>query len=377
MLMGQKIRLCPTKEQEILLWQSAGTARWAYNWALKRQKENYEAGGTFLSDGTLRKEITQLKQTEEFVWLKNISNNIPKQAIKDACEAYKRFFKKLAGFPRFKSRKRSTPKFYHDCEKLKVRPDKFVWLEKIGWVRASEQILPGPYCNPRISYDGKYWYLAVVVDKLKIQGPMPFNVMGVDVGIKDLAICSDGAKYTNINKSTSVKKLEKRLKRQQRQVSHKYEMNKKGTTFNKTENIQKAEVKLRHLHRKLTNIRTNHLHQTSNAIVKTKPCKVVMEDLNVSGMMRNRHLAQAIQQQKLAEFATMMQYKCEKNNILFEKVDRYFPSSKICSCCGVIKKELKLSERNYHCSCGNHMDRDVNAAINLANEGIKTMVLSL
>jgi len=366
MILGKKVRLKPTEEQEHQLWKSAGTSRWAYNWALDRQEKNYVSGGKFLSDNDLRKELTQLKQTEEFSWLYDVSNNITKQAVKDACEAYKKFFKKLADKPRFKSRKRSKPSFYNDNIKLKVRKLS-VLIEKVGWMQTSEQIPTGvKYTNPRVSFDGKYWYLSVGIEQEQTVEQLTSEVVGIDVGVKELAVCSNGMIFKNINKSQSVKKLEKRLRRLQRKVSGKYEMNKEGNRFVKTCNIIKDEKQIRMLHRKLNGIRNNHIHQATNAIVKTKPCKVVMETLNIKGMMKNRHLSKAIAKQKLYDFKSKLQYKCEKQGVELALADIWFPSSKLCSSCGAIKQDLKLSDRVYRCDCGLVIDRDFNASINLS-----------
>ncbi|MCY8232591.1 RNA-guided endonuclease InsQ/TnpB family protein [Priestia endophytica] len=348
MILTKKIRIKPTKEQEHRLWKSAGTARWTYNWTLRKQEENHKNGGKFLSNGTLRKELTALKQTKEYAWLYEVSNNITKQAIKDACNAYKKFFKKQTEKPRFKNRKKSKPSFYNDNVKLKVKKGE-VLIEKVGWIKTSERIPMGrKYSNPRISFDGKYWYISV----------------GIDVGVKELAVCSDGRKFRNINKTKSVKKTEKCLRRLQRQVSRKYQMNKKGNRFIKTSNIIKIESKIRHLYRRLSNIRTNHLHQATNDIVKTKPYRIVMETLNIKGMMKNKRLSKAIAKQGLYEFKRQIQYKCEKHGVEVVEADKWYPSSKMCSCCGKIKKDLKLSDRLYQCDCGLVMDRDLNASIN-------------
>lgn len=368
MILTKKIRLKPTKKQTGLLFQSAGTARWVYNWTLGRQKENYDNGGKFLSDNVLRKEITQLKKTDEFIWLSNVSNNVAKQAVKDACDSYKRFFKKRTSFPRFKKKGRVTPSFYNDNAKLKTKPNKTVLLEKIGWVKTSEQLpCDVKYMNPRIKFDGKYWYLTVGIDREIVQLELSDTVLGIDVGIKELAVVSDGRVYENINKTKEIKRLNKKLRRLQRQVSRKYEKNKEGSRYVKTCNILKVEHQIKLAHRRLTNIRNNHIHQSTADIVKTKPCKVVVEDLNVSGMMKNRYLAKKIANQKLYEFIRQLEYKCEKQGIVFTKADRWFPSSKMCSACGNIKKDLRLSDRTYRCDCGHHMDRDLNASINLAN----------
>ncbi|MEH7511352.1 transposase [Gottfriedia acidiceleris] len=365
MILAKRIRLRPTKEQKIQLWKSVGTARWAYNWALSKQEENYKAGGAFISDGRLRKELTVLKQNDEFSWLYEVSNNITKQAIKDLCEAYKKFFKGLTDQPRFKSRKNSKPSFYNDNVKLKVDGNK-VLIEKVGWVVVSECIPVEKYYNPRISHDGKYWYLSIGIEESKPIVELTNVSLGIDVGIKELAVCSDGIKKKNINKTSTVRRAEKRLRRLQRQVSHKYEMNKEGNRFVITSNIIKIEKKIQHLHRRLTNIRLNHLNQSTSEIVKTKPYRIVMEILNIKGMMKNRHLSKSIAKQCLFKFKRQIQYKCEKYGIEFVEADKWFPSSKTCSSCGHKKNDLKLSDRLFKCEYGHEIDRDLNAAINLS-----------
>ncbi|MGG2027014.1 transposase [Gottfriedia sp. S16(2024)] len=365
MIRGRRVRLRPTKKQEIQLWKSVGTARWAYNWALARQEENYKTGGKFISDGMLRKELTVLKQTDEFSWLYEVSNNITKQAIKDLCEAYRKFFKGLSDKPKFKIRRKSKSSFYNDNMKLKVKGKKLL-IEKVGWVVASEFIPNEKYYNPRISHDGKYWYLSVGTEESKSKVELTDISLGIDVGIKELAVCSDGTKKKNINKIQTVMRTEKRLRRLQRQVSRKFEMNKEGNRFVKTSNIIKIDKKIQHLHRRLTNIRLNHLHQSTSEIVKTNPYRIVMEILNIKGMMKNKHLSKAIAKQCLYKFKRQIQYKSEKYGIEFVEADKWYPSSKTCSSCGKLKKDLKLSDRLYQCECGHEVDRDFNAAINLS-----------
>ena len=372
MILAKKVRLYPTEIQEQKLWQSVGTARFIYNWTLARQEENYKNGGKFISDNDLRKEITQLKKTD-LQWLSEVSNNVAKQAVKDACDSYKRFFKGLADKPRFKSRRKSKPSFYNDNCKLKVK-DKSVLIEKVGWVNIKPYSIPldVKYSNPHISFDGKYWYISVGVERELPKVKLTDKSIGIDVGVKDLAICSNGMIFKNINKTKEVKRLKKVLKRKQRKVSRKYDINKikKGgenrCQFKKTNNIIKLEKEIRLLHRRLTNIRSNHIHQATNKIVKIKPSRVVMETLNIKGMMKNRHLSKAIAEQCLYEFKRQIQYKCKKYGIEFVEADKWFPSSKTCSCCGAIKKDLKLKDRVYQCSCGLKIDRDLNASINLS-----------
>lgn len=365
MIFAKKVRLHPTPEQEQKMWQSVGTARFIYNWTLNRQEENYKNGGKFISDNVLRKEITQLKKGE-LSWLNQVSNNVAKQAVKDCCKAYKNFFDGRAKKPRFKSRKKSKASFYNDNVKLKFKDDS-VLIEKIGWMKTSELIPTDvKYTNPRISYDGKYWYLSVGIKQELDSIKLTDYSLGIDVGIKDLAVCSDGQVFKNINKTQTIKKLEKRLKRLQRQVSRKYERNKQGNKFVKTKNIIKLEHQIKLVHRRLANIRNNHLHQATNKIVKTKPSRIVIEDLNVSGMMKNKHLSKAIQQQKLYEFRRQLEYKSKKYGIELVLADRWYPSSKTCYRCGLVKTDLKLKDRVFKCDCGYEEDRDLNAALNLS-----------
>lgn len=374
--------LIPNNKQKTKLFRYANASRFAYNWALAREIENYENGGKFLSGSDLRKEFTQLKKTEEYSWLNEISNNVTKQAIKDACTAYKRFFKGYSKFPKFKSRKYSVPSFYQDNAKIKftethVKVEGFTSSkrknkQKINWIRLAEHgRIPTDckYVNPRIKYDGINWYITVGIEYESRVGLPSNEGIGIDLGIKDLAICSDGAKYKNINKSQKIKKLEKQKRRLQRSISRSYEKNKKRESYCKTNNVIKKEKLLLTLNHRLTNIRKNYLNQTISEIVNRKPRFICIEDLNVSGMMKNRHLSKAVQQQGFYVFRRQIEYKSAWNNIPVIIADRFFPSSKLCSCCGSIKKDLKLSDRIYKCECGNVIDRDFQAALNLKRYG--------
>lgn len=370
MITALKVRLEPNNEQKSKLFQSAGVARWAYNWTLAKQEENYKNGGKFIKDGDLRKELTLLKQTEELKWLNDYSNNITKQAVKDACDAYYKFFKGLAERPKFKSRKKSPPKFYQDTEKIKFKDGK-ARLEKIGWVRLSEKDrIPGnkKYTNPRVKFDGVHWYVSVGIEDMLELVELTGESIGIDVGIKNLAVCSNIEKpYKNINKTKKVKKLEKKLHRLQRKVSNKYEKNKEGRSYVKTSNIIKLEKNIRKLHRHLDNIRTDYRHKVTTEIVKTKPSRIVIESLNISGMMKNKYLSKSIQQQGFFEFGKLIRYKAEKQGTEFIEADKWYPSSKTCSVCGHAKTKLSLSEREFKCECcGTVIDRDKNASINLS-----------
>lgn len=382
MIKSIKVRLNPNNKQLTKLFQYADCARFAYNWAISREQDNYKQGNKFLSDSELRKEFTQLKKQSEYQWLNEISNNVTKQAIKDACNTYKRFFKGQCKYPKFKSKKHSTPSFYQDNIKIQftdthVKVESFSMSKKqnkrkLNWIKLCEKgRIPTDckYMNPRFTYDGLYWHVSVGIE-VDDNIAFPSNDgIGIDLGIKDLAICSDNSTYKNINKTQTVKKLEKRKRRLQRSVSRRYEKNKKGTSYCKTSNIIKREKELLKVIKQLTNIRQNYLHQITSEIVKTKPSYICMEDLNVSGMMKNKHLSKAVQQQGFYEFRRQIEYKAKWNNIPVVIADRFFPSSKLCSCCGSIKKDLKLSDRIYKCECGNIIDRDYQAALNLKMYG--------
>lgn len=382
MIKSIKVRLNPNNKQFTKLFQYAGCARFAYNWAIVREQENYKQGNKFLSDSELRKEFTQLKKLPEYQWLNEVSNNVTKQAIKDACNAYNRFFKGQCKYPNFKSKIHSAPSFYQDNVKIQftnthVKVEGFSVSkkknkQKLNWIRLCEKgRIPTDckYMNPRFTCDGLYWYISVGIE-VDDNTILPLNDgVGIDLGIKDLAISSDGNTYKNINKTQKVKKLEKRKRRLQRSISRRYEKNKKGGSYCKTSNIIKREKELLKVTKRLTNIRHNYLHQTTSEIVKREPSFICIEDLNVSGMMKNRHLSKAVQQQGFYEFRRQIEYKSEWNNIPVIIADRFFPSSKLCSCCGNIKKDLKLSDRIYKCECGNIIDRDYQASLNLKMYG--------
>ena len=370
MITALKVRLEPNNKQMSKLFQSAGTARWAYNWTLSKQEENYKNGGKFINDGDLRKELTTLKHTDELKWLNNYSNNITKQAIKDACDAYCKFFKGLSDKPKFKSRKKSQHKFYQDTDKIKFKDGK-VRLEKIGWIKLSEKNrIPEnvKYTNPRVKFDGIQWYISVGVEVEQELIELSGESIGIDVGIKDFAICSNIEKpYKNINKTQKVRKLEKKLRRLQRKISNKYEKNKEGRSYVKTCNIIKLEKNIRKLHKHLDNIRTDNRHKVTTEIVKTKPSRIVMESLNVRGMMKNKHISKSIAQQGLYDFKSILRYKSNKYGIEFVEADKWYPSSKTCSVCGHVKTKMSLSEREFKCECcGTVIDRDKNAAFNLS-----------
>ena len=372
MIKSIKIRLSPTKEQEELMFQSVGIARFAYNWGLSKWEEMYKEG-IKPSKAKIRKEFNNsIRKNDDFKWLYNVSGQITAQAFADLEDAYKNFFDGLAQRPKFKNKKKSKKSFYVRYDAIKFSNNR-VNIEKIGKVKYSSNYkIPklDKYTNPRCHFDGKYWYLTFGFEHGESQASLNRDLsIGIDLGISHLAIVNHlDNPIKNINKSKEVRRLKKKLKRLQRQVSRKYEMNKKGSKFVKTNNIIKLERQIKLVHRRLNNIRNNHIHQATSKIIKLNPYRVVMEDLNVSGMMKNKHLAEKIAEQKFYEFKRQMKYKCQFNKIEFFEADRWYPSSKACSCCKNIKKDLKLSDRTYICNeCGLVIDRDKNASINLGN----------
>ena len=386
MLVSKKIRLKPTPEQETLFWKSAGVSRWAYNFFLSENKRSYKEhlennDVKPITEGEVRKYINNVLKPTTHTWLKDVGSNVMKQGVKDAADALKRYLKGVSGKPKFKSKHRSKPSFYVNYERLSRKQGGFSG-EKIGYVKTCEELPRIPeetkYSNPRISYDGEFWYLSVSYETEPKQVELTDTSLGIDLGVKDLAICSDGKVYKNINKTKRVRQLKKKLRREQRKISRQIEGDIKSYKSNRKpvyerplqecSNIQKQKRKIRHLYKQLDNIHKNYLHQTTTEIVKTKPFRIVMEDLNVKGMMKNRHLARAVVEQGFYEFIRQIRYKTEMYGIKLVQVGRFYPSSKACSNCGCIKHDLKLSDRTYRCNeCGLVIDRDFNASINLAN----------
>ena len=376
----------PNNKQKTKMFQFCGASRFAYNWALKRQQENYEQGNKFISDVELRREFTQFKKDN--IWLYDISTNVTKQAIKDACIAYKNFFSGRAKFPKFKAKKHSKPSFYVDTAKIEFTST-HVKLEsianstkknrrKLNLIKLAEKDRVPTNCkymNPRVTFDGFNFWISVSIEVEDYKNSPINEGIGIDLGIKDLAICSDKSVYKNINKTKTIRKVKKKLRRLQRKVSRKYLKNKVENSFVKTKNIIKLEKDILKLHKRLSNIRENYLHQTSTEIVNREPMFITLEDLNIKGMMKNRHLSKAIAEQCLYKFKQLLIYKAKANNISVRQVNRFYPSSKLCNSCGCVHKELKLKDRIYECKeCGYIEDRDLNASYNLRDASEYTIL---
>ena len=341
---------------------NADCSRYAYNWTVARFKD-WKKGDPQSSKYDLAK-LLRAEYNDpngDKRWLKQGSSQAIKQAVYDAYSALQNFFHG-SGYPRFKSRHRCWPRFFVPVEKVRVDTHRVI-LPKVGWVVTSEQLpRAAKFSNPRVSYDGKYWYLAVGVEF----GEEPQNTtnepIGVDLGVNTFATVSDGRAYKNIAKSKEAKRLERKLKRAQRKQARRYKKGKESS-----QNYRKSVAQVRSIYRRIASIRNNHCHQVTADLVRTKPRVIVIEDLNVDGMLKNHRLAKSIAEVSFAEFRRQLEYKCEWNEITLQAADRFFPSSKICNVCGNVKKRLSLSERTYHCEvCGAVINRDLNAAINLA-----------
>ena len=369
MIQHMKIRLKPTKEQESLFIKSCGAKRFAYNWGLERFIEIKKNGETY-NKYKLKKEFNQYKK--QFDWIKEVSSDVTAMAFTNLDIAINNYFNKITKYPKFKSKKHSKQSFYVRYDRLYFKNGK-VQMCKIGdVVYHSDRKIPilDTYINPVCSFDGKYWYLSFGYE-VENQDYMHSNEsIGVDVGVKELAIISDGTVYPNINKSVKVKRIKKRIKRKQRQLARKYEANKLDQNkYVDTKNILKLNKEIKLLNRKLTNIRFNYIHHLTSDLVKKLPQRIVIEDLTITEMTRNKHMAKLIKEQNLFEFIKQITYKCEKYGIELVKADKWFPSSKICCKCGKKNNNLKLSDRIYKCECGNVIDRDYQASLNLKRYG--------
>jgi putative transposase len=369
MIKSFKVKLAPNNKQKSFLKANASISRFAYNWTLEQQQTNYKNGGKFLSHFDLRKRMTKLKQ-EELSWLYNYDVDIVKQGVKDACESYMRFFKQGKGFPKFKSKKYSKESFFVDNLRIKIESNciKIPKLKtKIKITEKGYIPLSCKYSNPRITNDGVNWFLSVGVDVETQKQELTNEVLGIDVGLKDLAIISDGVVHRNINKNKRLKLLRRRQKRTQREIGRKYQKNKIGNKFVKTQNIKKAELTLKKQYVKIENIQTDYFKKTAIAIARTKPKTIVMENLNIAGMMKNKHLSRSFQESSLYKFKNAVKNKCLEFGIEFVEANTFFPSSKLCSNCHTVKKDLKLKDRVFKCrSCGFEIDRDLNASKNLS-----------
>ncbi len=375
-----KMEINPTDEQKSKIHRTIGVSRFVYNFYIARNKEIYERKGKFISGMDFSKWLNNeyIPNNQEVKWIKEVSSKATKQAIMNGDKAFRDFFKKAKGFPKFKKKKNQDVKAYFpknnktdwtlERHRVKIPTLGWVRLKEFGYIPINSVVKSGT-----VSQKADRYYVSILVEEDDKKVYKSTNEgLGIDLGVKEFVVCSNGIKFKNINKTSTVKKVEKKLKREQRKLSRKYESlkirNKNIKEGRATgQNIQKQIVKVQKLHQRLRNIRTDYINKTVFSIVNQKPSYVTIEYLNVKGMMKNKHLSKAIASQKFFEFKTKLMFKCKENHIELRIVDRFYPSSKTCSNCGKIKKDLKLSDRIYKCDCGLAIDRDLNASINLKN----------
>ncbi|MDE6658375.1 MAG: transposase [Oscillospiraceae bacterium] len=382
LLKSYKTEIFPTPEQKQIIHRTIGVCRFIYNFYLSYNKKIYDEEKRFVSGYEFSKWLNNayLVQNPEFSWIKEVSSKSVKQSIMNADRAFKNFFKHRTSFPNFKKKLNSDVKMYFvktdakaiiACERHRIKIPTLDWvrLKEKGYIPTNREIYI--IKSGSVSMKAGRYYVSVLVEEPETETPVLNNFgIGIDLGIKNLVTCSNGTIYKNINRTVRIRKLEKSLKRQQRKLSRKYESLKKLLNTTKGEatrkNIQKQKLIVQKLYHKLANIRTDYNNKVVSELVKTKLMWITLEDLNISGMMKNRHLVKAIAQQKFFEFRTKLQAKCKAYGIELRFVDRFYPSSKICYHCGCIKSDLKLSDRIYICSnCGYTANRDFNASLNL------------
>ena len=375
LLKSFKTEINPTEEQKARIRRTIGTCRYVYNFYLGHNKALHDNGEKFMTgkDFSLWLNNEYIPNNPDKTWIREVYSKAVKKSIEDGCTAFTRFFKHQSDFPKFKKKGKSDVKMYFvrnnpkdcQCERHRLK------IPTLGWVRIKEKgYIPTTkdgymIKSGTVSVKAGRFYVSVLVEIPDINIDNNSNEgIGIDLGLKDFAIVSNGKTYRNINKSAGLKKLEKQLIREQRSLSRKYENLKKGKSTQRA-NIQKQKLKVQKLHHKMDNIRTDYINKTIAEIVKTKPSYITIEDLNVKGMMKNRCLSKAVASQKFYEFRTRLKAKCDENGIELRVADRFYPSSKTCHHCGSVRKNLKLSDRIYRCECGYVADRDFNAALNL------------
>mgnify|MGYP003038827632 FL=1 len=375
MLKSFKTEINPTEEQKARIRRTIGTCRYVYNFYLGHNKALHDNGEKFMTGKSFSLWLNNeyIPNNPDKTWIREVYSKAVKKSIEDGCTAFTRFFKHQSDFPKFKKKGKSDVKMYFvrnnpkdcQCERHRLK------IPTLGWVRIKEKgYIPTTkdgymIRSGTVSVKAGRFYVSVLVEIPDVNiGNNSNEGIGIDLGLKDLAIVSNGKTYRNINKSAGLKKLEKQLIREQRSLSRKYENLKKGESTQRA-NIQKQRLKVQKLHHKMDNIRTDYINKTIAEIVKTKPSYITIEDLNVKGMMKNRCLSKAVASQKFYEFRTKLKAKCDENGIELRVADRFYPSSKTCHHCGSVRKNLKLSDRIYRCECGYVADRDLNAALNL------------
>ena len=381
LLRAHKVELIPTEQQKQKINQSFGICRWLYNHYLAKNKQLYEdyknnlisKSDAFMSANYFDKYINnEVKVLDEYKWVSQCGSKARKKAICNAETAYKRFFKGESRFPRFKKKGKSNVGLYFpknnktdwtiERHRIKIPTLGFVRVKEYGYIPTKSKVVSGTITEK----NGRY-YVSVLCDiESKTNSKPKTQAIGIDLGLKEFGVCSNGMVFKDINKTRAIKKLEKKLKREQRKLSRKYEnLKQRGGTATK-QNISKQKLKVARLHERLTYIRTDYINKVVSQLIEQNPSSITIEDLNIKGMMSNKYLSKSISQQKFYEFRAKLTNKCIQNSIELRIVDRWYPSSKTCSQCGSYKSDLKLSDRIYKCNgCGIEIDRDFNASLNL------------
>ena len=371
-----RIELKLTEEQKIQVNKTIGTERFIYNEYIKYNQEQYELGNKFVSANDFSKYINNvyLPNNPDKKWIKDVSSKSVKEAMIYGEKAFKNFFKGLSSFPVFKKKgknelaayfvKNNKTDFEFYRHKIKIPTLKFVRVKEYGYIPKNANIKSGTITKIADRY---FLSLVIEVEDTIKETNTSTKGLGIDLGIKDTAICSDGRVFKNINKTKKIKKLKKKLKREQRKMSRSVEYSKsKKIKLKELKNFNKKKLKVQKIFYRLNCIRDDYNNKMVDEITRTKLKYITIENLKVSNMMKNRHLSKAIQEQNFFEIRTKLINKCKERNIELRIVDTFYPSSKTCSCCGSIKKDLKLNDRIYKCSnCGIEIDRDYNASINL------------
>jgi putative transposase len=384
LLKAYKTEINPTEQQIFIIRKTMGTGRYVYNLFLSINRWRYECGYCYLNAYAFSKWLnnTYLKENTKEMWIKSVHAKSVKQSIINADQAMKKFFKHQAGFPKYKSRKKDWGSFYFfkngskqfiDCERHRIK------IPTLGWIRIKEKgYFPtdnklNVIKNGTISEKAGRYYLSILVEQSEtIKQDNSKEPIGIDLGVKEFAVFSTGEMKPSINRIKKIKKLEKKLKREQRSFSRKVlsfqarqNKTKRGETATKF-NLEKQKLRVQKFHQKLSNIRVDHHKKIVNELVRAKPSYIAIEDLNVRGMIKNRHLARSVAQQGFFDFRVRLTNKCKEFGIPLHIVDRYEPSSKICHHCGHKKVDLRLSDRIYTCdNCDSTTDRDYNAALNI------------
>lgn len=373
MLKTFKVQLKPNNKQQTRLFEFAYAARFAYNWTVAQFLNSIQQKTDFLEENILRKNFTSLKKQKEYSWLYTVSNTVTKQGIRDAYDALKRYKKGQNDFPKFKKKTQERLSFYQDSnviefKKGKVKIEALAGTKKrkrlfLNWISLVEKetILENQkYLNPRVVFDGLNWWVCVTIDLPNIFQENINDGIGIDLGVKTFAVCSNGQTFPDISRSSKIKKLAKKV------AIMKQDLKKMANGQNK----KKKEKKILKKSQKIKNIKYNYLYWVVSEIIKQKPRFIVIEDLDITNMGKSRkELKKMINREYFYTFRKILEYKCKWAGIEIIVADRYFPSSKICCVCGKLKENLTLKDRIYECKCGNKIDRDYQAALNLKKYG--------